>query len=128
MPFSFWTFIIALLGIIAMILFKVWEIKSGKATLLAHLTSKTNHIAHHGRERVFSFFRTFNRRNVFHWAVTFAHGLLIAWNSAVNWVRGLLLRYSHSRRLIEAVRGRYELAQRREASPFLKKIEHERNM
>ncbi|MDO8575221.1 MAG: hypothetical protein Q7R78_00770 [bacterium] len=128
MSFFFWTFMIGLLGIIFMISFKYREISSGKAMILSGITNNTNHIAHEWKDKLVSFLKAINKRNTFNFVVTVVHFFSVLWMRAINYLKSLVLKHRHSRRIIEAVKGRYDLAEKREASPFFKKIEQDRDL
>ncbi len=128
MPFLFWPFIISLLLIITMMILKGYEIRTGKGLVLAYITNKTNHLAHMAKNDIVAVIRMFNRKNAFHWMVVALHGVVVLWNNLILKIKSILLNYSHTRKVIEAVKGRANLSQKSEASPFLKKIEEERNM
>lgn len=123
MPFLFWTLIFGAIGAIGMLFIKSLEINSGKGMVLAKISEKTNHIAHSVKDGIILTLKKVNGRSLFNVIVRVVHLFVVMFEKVEIWIREQVMKNNHSRRLVEAVKGKYNLEKKKEASPFFKNIE-----
>lgn len=115
------TFYISLLGIIAMLLFKRQELKSGKRSVVSRFGQETDHVFHSVFSSARKAFSYVNKRTFIVIAQWLAFHVLFHVRKVYVEAKDRALANPHSKKVIDAVRGRGEI-QNHGASFYLRRI------
>jgi len=111
-----------------MLYFKYLEIKHQKSVLLKKFTDNTNHKFYEYRNRFMDRVKSINRKNLVNLLIWIMHFLFLKWKALVEKTKTFLLKYHYVRYIVDAVKGKYELNKKREASSFLRQIEKDKDL
>jgi hypothetical protein len=126
MTFELTIFIIGGVGSLSVLLFKYIEIKRNRTVILSSITEKTEHHFEGLRNKIVTFIRSINRHNLHNIFVNIVHSAFVAWHKLVRAIKDKLLEFDYIRKVVDAVKGKYQLNHRREASKFLNDISVEK--
>jgi hypothetical protein len=125
MYFATITFSIALLGIIAMIVSKHFEIKGGKKYFLSRLADTTDHVFQTAYTKTRFIISHINKRNAIAYLQWIAFHILSFFRTLYIHIREAAHRHPHSKKVIDMVTGKIDVNQNGGASFYLKQIAEE---
>jgi hypothetical protein len=125
MYFAIITFSIALLGIIAMIVSKHFEIRGGKKYFLSQLASTTDHVFQTVYAKVRFVLSHINKANAIIFAQWIAFHVLSFFRNLYLRIREAAHRHPHTKKVIDMVTGKIDVTQNGGASFYLKQIAEE---
>jgi len=118
-------FFISLLGIIAMIVLKSIELRSGTKSLFSRMGAGTDHIVYGAYQKIRYSFSHINKHNAVNFLQWIAYHVLSVFHKLFIWIRDKAHRHPHSKKVIDMVKGKIEVNQNGGSSFFLKKIAEE---
>jgi hypothetical protein len=125
MYFATITFSIALLGIIAMIVSKHFEMKGGKKYFLSRMADNTDYVFQTTYAKVRFVLSHINKRNAITLTQWIAFHVLSFFRTIYLRIREAAHRHPHSKKVIDMVTGKIDINQNGGASFYLKQIAEE---
>jgi hypothetical protein len=114
-------FYLSLLGMLAMVLLKRHEVKSGRPTVVSRLGKGTDHVFYAASSAIRSGISYFNRKTFIHVAQLIAYHVLLRTRKVYVEAKHWALSNPHGKKVIDAVRGRAEIKDHG-ASFYLRRI------
>lgn len=128
MTFELTIFIVGALGIISTIIFKYLEIKHEKAQISGGFKERTDKVVAFYGNKIITSLKSVNRKNIGNLFVNLVHAIFVFWKNSVEKFKAFALKNKYIKIVADAVKGKYELNQKHEASDFLKQIEKDRDL